>query len=112
MAQEFGAGFFKDNIWHCSIRASLATIPVLRLEALFMNEEKSRCPNLFALKRPPGHTERLSEEQDYYVNVDLITFVSQNTQNPDQSSLRFVGSDRVLYITESAENFLSRAGRA
>ena len=69
-------------------------------------------PKFIRVKTAPGHTERLSEEQDYYVNVDLITFVSQNTQNPDQSSLRFIGSDRVLYITESAEDFLSRAGRA
>jgi hypothetical protein len=72
-----------------------------------MNEEKSRCPNLSALKRLQV-TERLIEEQDYYVKLDLIIFVSQSSQNPDQSSLRFVGSDRVLYITESAENFLSR----
>ena len=69
-------------------------------------------PKFIRVKAAPGHSESLIEEQDYYVNVDLITFVSQNTQNPDQSSLRFVGSDRVLYITESAENFLSRAGRA
>jgi hypothetical protein len=69
-------------------------------------------PKFIRVKTAPGHSERLIEEQDYYVNVDLIIFVSQNTQNPDQSSLRLVGSDRVLYITESAENFLSRAGRA
>ena len=64
------------------------------------------------VKTAPGHSERLIEEQDYYVNVDLITLVSQNSQNPDRSSLRFVGSDHVMHITESAENFLSRAGRA
>ena len=69
-------------------------------------------PKFIRVKTAPGHSERLIEEQDYYVNVDLIIFVSQSSQNPDQSSLRFVGSDRVLYITESAENFLSRAGRA
>ena len=70
-------------------------------------------PKFIRVKTPLGHSERLIEEQeDYYVNVDLIIFVSQASQNPDQSSLRFVGSDRVLYITESAENFLSRAGRA
>jgi hypothetical protein len=70
-------------------------------------------PKFIRVKTAPGHSERLIEEvQDYYVNADLIIFVSQSSQNPDQSSLRFVGSDRVLYITESAENFLSRAGRA
>ena len=70
-------------------------------------------PKFIRVKTPLGHSERRIEEQeDYYVNVDLIIFVSQASQNPDQSSLRFVGSDRVLYITESAENFLSRAGRA
>ena len=69
-------------------------------------------PKFIHVKTAPGHSERSIEEHaDYYVNVDLIIFVSQASQNPDQSSLRFVGSDRVLYITESAENFLSRAGR-
>jgi hypothetical protein len=69
-------------------------------------------PKFIRVKTAAGHSERLIEEQDYYVNVDLITFVSQSSQNPGESSLRFVGSDRVLYITESAENFLSRADRA
>jgi hypothetical protein len=65
------------------------------------------------VKMPAGQSERLIEEQeDYYVNLDLITLVSQNPQNPDRSSLRFVGSDHVMHITESAENFLSRAARA
>ena len=70
-------------------------------------------PKFIRVKTAPGHSERSIEEvQDYYVNADLILFVSQSSQNPDQSSLRFVGSDRVLYISESAENFLSRAGWA
>jgi hypothetical protein len=70
-------------------------------------------PKFIRVKTPAGHSERLIEEQeDYYVNVDLITLVSQNSQNPDRSSLRFVGSDHVMHITESAESFLSRAGRA
>ena len=32
-------------------------------------------------------------------------------QSPDRSSLRFVGSDHGIHITESAENFFSRIGR-
>jgi hypothetical protein len=63
------------------------------------------------VKTAPGQSESLIEEQDYYVNVDLITLVIQNPQNPDRSSLRFVGSDHAIHISESAENFLSRAGR-
>ena len=70
-------------------------------------------PKFIRVKTPLGYSERRSEEQeDYYVNVDLITLISQNSQNPDRSSLRFVGSEHVMHITESAENFLSRAGRA
>ena len=70
-------------------------------------------PKFIRVKTPLGHSERRIEEQeDYYVNVDLITLISQNSQNPDRSSLRFVGSDHVMHISESAENFLSRAGRA
>jgi hypothetical protein len=67
-------------------------------------------PKFIRVKAAPGYSESLIEEQDYYVNVDLITLVSQNSQNPDRSSLRLVGSDQAIHIIESAESFLSRAG--
>jgi len=75
-----------------------------------MNEEKAQCPNLSALKR--SRVKVLMQERDYYVNVDLITIVEQSPQSPDRSSLRLVGSDHGIHIAESAENFLSRTGRA
>ena len=69
-------------------------------------------PKFIHVKTAPGHSERSIEEHaDYYVNVDLIIFVSQASQNPDQSSLRLVGYDHLIHITESAENFFSRIGR-
>jgi hypothetical protein len=62
------------------------------------------------VKAAPGYSESLIEKPDYYVNVELITFVLQDPQNPDRSSLRLVGSDQALHISESAESFLSRTG--
>ena len=53
-------------------------------------------PKFIRVKAAPGYSESLIEEQDYYVNVELITFVLQDSRNPDQSSLRLVGSDHVI----------------
>jgi hypothetical protein len=63
------------------------------------------------VKTVPGQSDSLMQERDYYVNLDLITIVEQSPQSPDRSSLRFVGSDHGIHITESAENFFSRIGR-
>ena len=64
------------------------------------------------VKTVSGQSDSLMQERDYYVNLDLITIVSQSPQHPDRSLLRFVGADQGIHITESAENFLSRTGRA
>ena len=64
------------------------------------------------VKTVSGQSDSLMQERDYYVNVDQIVFLSQSPQHPDRSLLRFVGSDQGIHITESAENFLSRTGRA
>ena len=64
------------------------------------------------VKTVSGQSDSLMQERDYYVNVDQIVFVSQSPQHLDRSLLRFVGSDQGIHITESAENFLSRNGRA
>jgi len=69
-------------------------------------------PKFIRVKTAAGQSESLMQERDYYVNVDLITIVSQSPQHPDRSLLRFVGADQGIHITESAENFLSRTGRA
>jgi len=63
------------------------------------------------VKTVSGQSDSLMQERDYYVNVDLITIVSQNPTSPDRSLLHFVGSDHGIHITESAENFFSRIGR-
>ena len=74
-----------------------------------MNKEKARMPKFICVKMAPGQSESLIEEQDYYVNVEQIVSVSQSPQNPDRSSVRFVGSDHAMHICESAESFLLRA---
>lgn len=59
---------------------------------------------------PAGtYSESTIEETNYYVNVDLIRYVAQNTQNPDRSSIRFVSDDRAMQIGESAASFVRRA---
>ena len=63
------------------------------------------------VKTVSGQSDSLMQERDYYVNLDLITIVSQSPQHPDRSLLRFVGSDQGIHITESADNFFSRIGR-
>jgi hypothetical protein len=71
---------------------------------------ESTVPKFIRVKTAPGQSESLIEEQDYYVNLDLIALVVQNPQNPDRSSLRFIGSDHAIHISESAASFLSRTG--
>jgi hypothetical protein len=46
--------------------------------------------------------------ESYYVNVETIRFVWQNAQNPDRSSIHFIGSEHSLPILESAASFVSR----
>ena len=62
-------------------------------------------PKFIRVKAAPGYSESLIEEQDYYANVELTTFVLQDPQNPDRSSLCLVGSDQAMHICESAESF-------
>jgi hypothetical protein len=44
----------------------------------------------------------------YHVNVDSIRYVAQNAQNPDRSSIHFIGAERSLQILESAAHFVNR----
>jgi hypothetical protein len=44
----------------------------------------------------------------YYINVETIRFVAQNAQNPDRSSIHFIGGEYSLQILESAVSFVSR----
>jgi hypothetical protein len=44
----------------------------------------------------------------YYINVEAIRFVAQNAQNPDRSSIHFVGGEHSLQLLESAANFVKR----
>jgi len=49
-------------------------------------------------------------EGSFYINVEMIRYVAQNAQNPDRSSIRFLGDEHALQINESAASFVSRAG--
>jgi hypothetical protein len=44
----------------------------------------------------------------YYINVESIRYVAQNAQNPERSSIHFIGSEHSLLILESAANFVNR----
>jgi hypothetical protein len=46
----------------------------------------------------------------YYINVETIRYVAQNAQNPDHSSIHFIGSEHSLAILETAASFIGRAG--
>ena len=59
---------------------------------------------------PTGEfSESRTMEGSFYINVEMIRYVTQNAQNPDRSSIRFIGDEHVLQINESAANFVSRA---
>ena len=54
-----------------------------------------------------------TEHHTHYINVETIKFVTQNAQNPDRSSIRFIGADEhPPPISESAANFISRTTSA
>jgi hypothetical protein len=44
----------------------------------------------------------------YFINVETIRFVAQNSQNLERSSIHFIGSEHSLQILESAASFVSR----
>ncbi len=49
-------------------------------------------------------------ETIFYVNVETVRYVAQNPQNPDRSSIRFMGDEHALQISESAASFVNRVG--
>ena len=49
-------------------------------------------------------------ETVFYVNVETVRYVAQNPQNPDRSSIRFIGDEHALQISESAASFVNRVG--
>ena len=65
----------------------------------------------FILVRSPvgEFSESRTEEGSFYINVEMIRYVGQNAQNPDRSSIRFIGDEHALQINESAASFVSRA---
>jgi hypothetical protein len=65
----------------------------------------------FILVRSPAgeFTESRTEEGSFYINVEMIRYVAQNAQNPDRSSIRFIGDEHALQINESAASIVSRA---
>jgi hypothetical protein len=65
----------------------------------------------FILVRTPAgeFSESRTEEGSFYINVEMIRYVAQNAQNPDRSSIRFIGDEHALQINESSASFVSRA---
>ena len=61
------------------------------------------------VRSPTGEfSESRTEEGTFYINVETIRYVAQNAQNPDRSSIRFIGDEHALPISESASSFVSR----
>ena len=62
------------------------------------------------VQTPTGEfSESRTVEGSFYINVEMIRYVAQNAQNPDRSSIRFIGDEHALPINESAASFISRA---
>jgi hypothetical protein len=65
------------------------------------------------VRSPTGEfSESRTEEGSFYINVETIRYVTQNAQNPDRSSIRFIVDEHALPISESAASFISRATAA
>ena len=64
----------------------------------------------FILVRSPSgeFSESRTQEGSFYINIEKIRYVAQNAQNPDRSSIRFIGDEHAMQISESAANFVSR----
>ena len=61
------------------------------------------------VQAPAGEfSESRTQEGSFYINIETIRFVAQNAQNPDRSSIRFIGDEHAMQINESAANFVSR----
>ena len=53
------------------------------------------------------------ENIPYYINVEMVRYVLQNTQHADRSSVQFDGDHgdpHMMCIGESAASFVTRAG--
>ena len=62
------------------------------------------------VQTPMGeYRETKTDLGSFYINVAMIKYVAQNAQNPDRSSIRFIGDESALPIDESAASFVSRA---
>ena len=62
------------------------------------------------VQSPTGYdSESRVAETSFYINVEMVRYVGQNAQNPDRSSIRFIGDEHALPIAESAASFVSRA---
>jgi hypothetical protein len=63
------------------------------------------------VQSPTGeYSESKTDSGNFYVNVEMIKYVAQNAQNPNRSSIRFIGDEHALPIDESSSSFVNRAG--
>ena len=60
--------------------------------------------------RSQGLSDTVTIEHDFYINVEMVKYVEQNTQNPNRSALMFINDEYSLPIGESAASFINRAG--
>jgi len=63
------------------------------------------------VQSPTGeYSESKTDSGNFYVNVEMIKYVAQNAQNPNRSSIRFIGDEHALPIDETSASFVNRAG--
>ena len=46
----------------------------------------------------------------YFINVEMVKYVVQNAQVLDQSSVRIIGDEHPIAISESAASLIDRIG--
>jgi hypothetical protein len=51
-----------------------------------------------------------AQHQTYFINVEMVKYVVQNAQALEQSSVRLIGDEHPIAITESAASFFDRIG--
>jgi hypothetical protein len=51
-----------------------------------------------------------TQHQIYFINVEMVKYLVQNAQVLEQSSVRLIGDEHPITITESAASFIDRIG--
>jgi hypothetical protein len=51
-----------------------------------------------------------AQHQTYFINVEMVKYVVQSGQVLEQSSVRIIGDEHPIAISESAASFIDRLG--